>query len=611
LIEKKQQFLKQLEEFKHESSHAQSLETTNTNKSALKNFVLPVKADQPVIKTSTRKRSVSDYVIRTQEPVKKRRTSLSSITVDDFSDDAFDSRMYAFAAGCKDDDEADGQSYPEMFEIWNARDFRESSDIEFVGGFTLPSFIYDKLLPHQKQGIEWLWELHQQNVGGVIGDEMGLGKTIQVVAFLAGLNYTKEFQDRSTYASGPSLVICPASVLHQWLREFRKWYPPFRIVLLHDAANHAVSHAQVLKHAIETKSIVITTYATLRNLRNIILPNKWAYVFLDEGHQIKNPDAAITLTCKQLRTHHRILLTGSPIQNHLKELWSLFDFIFPGKLGTLPLFEEEFCTPILQGGYTHASAAQVERGFKCAVLLKNLISPHILRRTKADVKIDIPGKTERVLFCSLTSLQRALYQQYLSSKDVTSILTNSFESRNVAFKAISHLRKICNHPNLIIPLLRKMDQTSLKMRTTGLHEEEENFGADDSENDDYAEFANEDPSITLQKSGKLKVLHQILHVWKREGHRVLLFSQTRIMLNIIERYVESQDFSYLRMDGTTPIKSRAALMDEFNREKSIFIFLLTTRTGGLGVNLTGADRVIIFDPDWNRKSSISVSLTHL
>jgi DNA excision repair protein ERCC-6 len=285
------------------------------------------------------------------------------------------------------------------------------------------------------------------------------------------------------------------------------------------------------------------------------------YIVLDEGHKIRNPDAAITLACKSFITPHRIIMSGAPIQNNLRELWSLFDFIFPGKLGTLPVFEEEFCVPVTQGGYRNASPFQVQLALKCALVLRDIINPYILRRIKEDVKVQLTNKTEQILFCRLTAQQRRIYRAYLDSSDVRMAL----QKRSSALKAIDSLRKICNHPDLI-------DFKILDRRP--------DFG-------------------DLARSGKLQVLEKVLQMWQTQNHRALVFAQTRQMLDVIESFVRVKGYTYRRLDGTTSIRARQPMIDEYNSDSGIFLFLLTTKAGGLGINLIGANRVLMFDPDWN------------
>jgi DNA excision repair protein ERCC-6 len=438
------------------------------------------------------------------------------------------------------------------------------ADVIFEGGYRVPGDLYSKLFDYQRTGVKWLWELYTQRAGGIIGDEMGLGKTIQIIAFLAGLHHSGKFR--------ASLVVCPATVLNQWLREIRSWYPPFRVAILHESAagrggSTSESRAALVRRiASSDAGILLTTYEQLRIRREEILPIAWGCVILDEGHKIRNPDAEVTLVAKQLATVHRLIMTGSPIQNRLTELWSLFDFVFPGKLGTLPIFQAQFAVPIQIGGYSNASPLQVAAAYRCAVVLRDLISPYLLRRRKSDVATSLPKKTERVLFCSLTQEQREMYRSYLASKELGDILAGN----RAALAGIDILRKICNHPDL---LERAKWEAS-------------------------AEYG--DPI----RSGKLQVLDRVLTHWHEAGHKALVFTQTQQMLDILERLVLKRGWKHHRMDGGTPIASRSRLMDDFNNNPEIFVFLLTTRVGGLGVNLTGANRCIIFDPDWNPSTDI-------
>lgn len=462
--------------------------------------------------------------------------------------------------------------------------------VTLEGGLKIPETIFTKLFDYQKVGVQWLWELHCQRAGGIIGDEMGLGKTIQLLAFLGSLHFSGMYK--------PSIIVCPVTILRQWKREANKWYPDFHVELLHDSAQETPPIRRKRRRSddfdsesdeyidsdseenISSKSrkikkwdslinrvlrsesgLLITTYEQLRLQGDVLLDIEWGYAVLDEGHRIRNPNADITLVCKQLQTVHRVIMTGSPIQNKLSELWSLFDFVFPGKLGVLPVFEAEFAVPISVGGYANATPLQVSTAYRCAVVLCDLIIPYLLRRMKADVDAQLTKKTEHVLFCSLTPEQRSVYRAFLASSEVEQILDGS---RNSLY-GIDVMRKICNHPDLL---------------------EREHS----SSNPDFG---------NPQRSGKMKVVAEVLQVWKKQGHHVLLFAQTQQMLDIIENFLIGSGYSYRRMDGLTPVKQRMALIDEFNNSEDVFIFILTTKVGGLGTNLTGANRVIIFDPDWN------------
>lgn len=467
-----------------------------------------------------------------------------------------------------------------------------TADTEFEGGYRIPGDIYPSLFDYQKTGVQWLWELYSQQVGGIVGDEMGLGKTIQIIAFLAGLHYSKKI-------TKPVIVVAPATVMKQWVNEFHTWWPPFRVSILHSSGsgmidlgresreedelmsaaprsigNRPLTKAQksakkIVDRVVQEGHILVTTYSGLQNYAELLIPTDWEYAVLDEGHKIRNPNTAITIYCKELRTANRIILSGTPMQNNLVELWSLFDFVFPMRLGTLVNFRQQFEFPIRQGGYANASNLQVQTAMQCAETLKETISPYLLQRFKADVASDLPKKSEQVLFCKLTKIQRETYENFLASDDLKAIMNGK---RQVLY-GVDILRKICNHPDL-------QDHKVLSIKP-GF-----NYGSG-------------------AKSGKMQVVRALLELWKEQGNKTLLFAQHRIMLDILEKFIGSLGgFNYRRMDGTTPIHTRQGLVDEFNNNPSAHVFLLTTKVGGLGINLTGANRVIIYDPDWNPSTDV-------
>ncbi|XP_057626068.1 DNA excision repair protein ERCC-6 [Chionomys nivalis] len=488
-------------------------------------------------------------------------------------------------ARCPDDGNED--YYKQRLRRWNQLrlqekeqrpkldDDSEESDAEFDEGFRVPGFLFKKLFKYQQTGVRWLWELHCQQAGGILGDEMGLGKTIQIIAFLAGLSYSKIRTRGSNYrfeGLGPTMIVCPTTVMHQWVKEFHTWWPPFRVAILHETGSYAHKKERLIRDIVRCHGVLITSYSYIRLMQDDISRHDWHYVILDEGHKIRNPNAAVTLACKQFRTPHRIILSGSPMQNNLRELWSLFDFIFPGKLGTLPVFMEQFSVPITMGGYSNASPVQVKTAYKCACVLRDTINPYLLRRMKSDVKmsLSLPDKNEQVLFCRLTDEQHTVYQNFIDSKEVYGILNGE----NQIFSGLVALRKICNHPDLF---------SGGPKNLSGLPEDE----------------LEEDQFGYWKRSGKMIVVESLLKIWHKQGQRVLLFSQSRQMLHILEVFLRAHKYSYLKMDGTTTIASRQPLITKYNEDTSIFVFLLTTRVGGIGVNLTGANRVIIYDPDWN------------
>lgn len=463
-------------------------------------------------------------------------------------------------------------------------------DTAFDGGFRVPGDIYPNLFDYQKTGVQWLWELYSQQVGGIIGDEMGLGKTVQAISFIAGLHHSGKLNK-------PVIVVCPATVMKQWVTEFHTWWPALRVSILHSSGSGMMDlrRENQMEQNIESQSfskkqpltkteksakrivdkvktdghVLVTTYSGLATYGQFLIPTEWEYAVLDEGHKIRNPDSRVTVYCKELRTTNRLILSGTPMQNNLDELWSLFDFVYPMRLGTLPEFRNQFEVPIKLGGYANASNFQVETAMRCAEVLKETISPYLLQRFKIDVAADLPKKTERVLFCRLTVPQRKAYEEFLGSEEMGSIL----DGRRQALFGIDILRKICNHPDLI-------------------HHKSPKFKSDPR----YGSGS---------KSGKMQVVKELIQMWKRQGHKTLLFAQHKIMLDILEKFIKKLgNINYLRMDGSTSIKARQDLVDKFNNDPDLHVFLLTTKVGGLGVNLTGANRVIIYDPDWNPSTDV-------
>ena len=496
------------------------------------------------------------------------------------------------------DDADDEVFYARLQEQDDMDDEGDEEDVVIQGGLVIPGSIWSRLFDHQQKAVAWLWELHQQQSGGIVADEMGLGKTLEVIAFLAALHRTRMVQEEegreaADHAAGgnttaakrvlPTLILCPATVLVHWLREFHKWYRYIRVMLLHESGNHRAPREEILSTARRQGSVVVCTYQTFRLHQQDLLALRWGYVVLDEGHRIRNPDAQITLAVKQLRTAHRVILTGQPIQNSLQDLWSLFDFIYPGRLGTLPVFEEEFKIPIQIGRYKGASRRAVATGYARKLALKGLIRPYIMRRTKKTVAAHLPEKTEQVIFCSLTDEQAKVYRDYVKGPECRA----AQQRRASLLGALTTLQKICNHPDL----LKLLPVTTPADRRRGVRRAKSTRKVPPSNMVDYG---------ATHRSVKLKVLKIFLEEWKKQGHKTLVFSQTRQVLDIVERLVSDElGISFLRVDGMTSVKNRQTLIDTFNTDPSVPVMLLTTRAGGIGINLTGASRVVIFDPHWN------------
>lgn len=476
-------------------------------------------------------------------------------------------------------------SDPEEEEWFKPAPDKPDHTVDEEKGIKMPGDVHSTLFGYQRTGVQWLVELYKQEVGGIVGDEMGLGKTVQLIALIAALHYSKKL-------TRPVLVVAPATLLRQWVSEFHRWWPPLRVSILHSSGSgmmnperedaydldnfrkgsktSATSNVvkRIVNGVVRKGHVLVTTYTGLQTYADVLQPVEWEYAVLDEGHKIRNPNAEITITCKELYTRNRIILSGTPVQNNLTELWSLFDFISPMRLGNLMEFKEQFEIPIKHGGYANASNFQVVQAEQRAEILKGSISKYLLQRLKVDVAADLPEKTEQVLFCKLTTGQRNAYEEFLGSGEVQAIL----DKRRQSLYGIDILRKICNHPDLLDKSLRSKSGYE--------------WGS---------------PRL----SAKLQLTKDLLQkVMIPNGHKTLLFSQGKLMLAIIEKCIRECGISYLRMDGETPIELRQNMIDRFNGDPNIHVFLMTTRTGGLGTNLTGADRIIIFDPDWNPSTDL-------
>lgn len=461
---------------------------------------------------------------------------------------------------------------------------RLADDVHVAEGLRCPRWLWEALYPYQHTCVHWLWGLHREKLGGILADEMGLGKTVQIVAYLAVLHHSGVLQTMrvqnaslgcaSAATSGGILIVAPATLIGQWRNELHLWYPPLRVCIMHQVDEPARKEA--IRVASTEQGILITSYETMRIAHDELMEASWVMIILDEGQKIRNPHANITLAAKRFSTPHRIILSGSPIQNNLQELWSLFDFICPGRLGTLPVFLEEFARPIQQGNLVGASQTRVAAAYQVAMALRELTQPCILRRTKAECMdvLKLPHKQEQVLFCHLTPEQYQVYIDFLQTDQVRRATSAPKPDRNfsVTFFAISVLRKLCNHPDL---LLLNADK--------------------DLQPPDMWNF---------ERSGKMKVLSEIMKLWYSDGHRALIFVQTIQMLEVIQNWMCQMNYAHLRIDGKTPVKRRLKLIEEFNGNAEFFAMILTTRVGGVGLNIIGADRVVIFDPDWNPMTDV-------
>ncbi|GMI21943.1 hypothetical protein TeGR_g9746, partial [Tetraparma gracilis] len=430
------------------------------------------------------------------------------------------------------------------------------------------------LKAYQLAGVEWMVSLHNNGLNGVLADEMGLGKTIQTIGLLAHMMEAKGNM-------GPYLVVVPLSTLSNWTNEFRRWLPTCAAVTYRGSPQQ---RKELYKSYIAPKrfNVVITTYDFVikdaRSLKKI----PWEYVVVDEGHRLKNANSKLAqILSNEYSTKRRILLTGTPLQNNLPELWSLLNFLLPTIFHSVESFDQWFSSPFdsfkskIGDADKDAAATGLNEEERLLIIarLHELLRPFMLRRLKSDVMHSLPEKTEIVVRTPLSSWQRSMYKSITSAalgkKIVGGILGNKSMSLN---NTLMQLRKVSNHPYLFF---------------------KEGWTID---------------SAMVSCAGKFQLLDRMLAKLKAGGHRVLIFTQMTAVMTILDDYLAWRGYSSLRLDGGTSAEDRERRMYRFNMPDSPdFVFLLSTRAGGLGLNLATADTVIIFDSDWNPTADAQAS----
>ena len=382
-----------------------------------------------------------------------------------------------------------------------------------------PKSFNGTLRKYQKEGLKWLNELSELGFGGILADDMGLGKTVQVITFVLSKRSKK------------TLIITPTSVIYNWKDEFEKFAPNVRVGLVHGTK---AQRDKVLSN-INKYDVFITTYGTLKNDEEIYKNIEFDYCIIDEGQNIKNPKSKTTLSVKKINSKCNFALTGTPIENNLMELWSIFDFVMPGFLFTKERFREKF---VLN--------KNIEE-------LKSLITPFILRRLKEDVLNELPEKVEKRYLVDMTSNQKSLYKSYV--KEIKERLKASKGKVNI-LTFITKLREVCLDPSLVV--------------------------------EDYR-----------GGSGKINALMELLGNYIEGNKKILVFSQFTSALKNIEKNLQGEEISYLYLDGSISGKDRLNLVKKFNEDDSIKVFLISLKAGGVGLNLTSSNVVIHFDPWWN------------
>ena len=398
----------------------------------------------------------------------------------------------------------------------------------------LPAGLTAELRPYQKAGFDWLHFLHEYDFGGCLADDMGVGKTVQALAFLLSLKATGE-------SKSANLVVLPRSLIFNWEREVKKFTPGLSVLV------HAENKRSKDIAHLDDYDLVLTTYGVMLRDINVLRKYRFHYVILDEAQVIKNPLSLTGRSARLLQSDHRLVLTGTPVENSTIDLWSQFEFLNPGLLGGLEYFRTEF-----------SAAIEKKQNDASASLLRRMVFPFILRRTKDQVATDLPPRTEKILLAEMEPDQEKLYNSVRDKyRDELLGIINKEGMGNARMKmleALLRLRQIANHPKLM------------------------------------------DDESTLN-SGKFELLTETLETLRAEGHKALVFSQFVRMLTIVRNRLDADGVPYQYLDGQT--KNRQAAVDSFQADPNIPFFLISLKAGGVGLNLTAADYVVHIDPWWN------------
>ncbi|PMD44194.1 hypothetical protein L207DRAFT_630564 [Hyaloscypha variabilis F] len=417
-----------------------------------------------------------------------------------------------------------------------------------------PGFIKGgEMRDYQVAGLNWLISLHENGISGILADEMGLGKTLQTIAFLGYLRHIMGI-------TGPHLITVPKSTLDNWKREFAKWTPEVNVLVLQGAKDER--HNLINERLIDEKfDVCITSYEMILREKAHLKKFAWEYIIIDEAHRIKNEESSLAQVIRLFNSRNRLLITGTPLQNNLHELWALLNFLLPDVFGDAEAFDQWFSG---QGEDQDTVVKQLHR----------VLRPFLLRRVKSDVEKSLLPKKEINLYIGMSEMQVKWYKKILE-KDIDAVngAGGKRESKTRLLNIVMQLRKCCNHPYLF-------------------------------------EGAEPGPPYTTDEhlvvnAGKMVMLDRLLVRLKTQGSRVLIFSQMSRLLDILEDYCVFREFKYCRIDGGTAHEDRISAIDEYNKPDSEkFIFLLTTRAGGLGINLTSADIVVLYDSDWNPQADL-------
>jgi len=484
----------------------------------------------------------------------------------------------------------------------------------------VPAILNVYLRDYQREGVRFLYGHYREGSGALLCDDMGLGKTVQVVAMMVAV-LQKTCTKSDVLLSGPYeshdlgtfLVVCPGSVLYNWVEEIETWSH------LKCGVYHKDKKGLVLDRAIRRRyDVVITTHETAKLHVDDLNQMRWLAVFMDEAHHLKDPKSLLCLAISKLQVKPRFALTGTIMQNKLKELWVLLNWVNPNCLGSFKSFQDKFEKPILQAQKFDCTKRELATGRLTQEQLSGLLSTWVLRRTSEVLSTQLPKKEEFVVFCPLTELQRSVYQAVLDTDDIQLIVQSDLtcdcgsgmkrgdccytcNSEGTPWSRLVNehlvlLIKCANHVGLLYQPNSESVRKSLLTKTQKVCRTVFN------KYPQLLEMSCKASLITLSDPkycGKMKTLDILLDRFSEEKSKVLIFSLSVQLLNIIEEHLIGCNHSYLRLDGKTKVEDRLELVHRFNSSPNIFVFLISKKCGGVGLNVTGANRVILFDPSWN------------
>ncbi|KAJ4797222.1 TATA-binding protein-associated factor MOT1 [Rhynchospora pubera] len=489
----------------------------------------------------------------------------------------------------------------------DARFLEQLLDNSHIEDYKLSVDLKVGLRRYQQEGINWLAFLRRFKLHGILCDDMGLGKTLQASAIVATDIAERHVNTKEEKYSDPlSIIVCPSTLVAHWAYEIEKHIDTSVMNTLQYVGG--APERMALQSQFDTCNVVITSYDIIRKDIDFLGKIAWNYCILDEGHIIKSSRSKITSAVKLLKSEHRLILSGTPIQNNVLELWSLFDFLMPGFLGTEKQFQSTYGKPLIAAKDPKCSAKDAEAGILAMEALHKQVMPFLLRRTKDEVLSDLPEKIIQDRYCDLSPLQLKLYEQFSTSnaKEEISTIVKAQDSEDSAsdppkatthvFQALQYLLKLCSHPLLVLG--NQPPQTMERIISEVVP------GCRDMVSELHE----------LYHSPKLVALQEILEECgigldasaspdgSHGQHRVLIFAQHKALLDIIEKDLfqfHMRSVTYLRLDGTVQAEKRFEIVKAFNSDPTIDVLLLTTHVGGLGLNLTSADTLVFMEHDWN------------